>query len=399
MKRRDFLKHLAKGALASPFFTSMVLPSAVSAADYSWLEKLMDSMGGSGSGDSGSSMEGLDFTKLASLINLDPACLQYVAIPSPCCPLCPNVHPVTHFLPVLFIEAYTGLGDSVFAKVGNPSTGTRVNENAKHQGFEVRVWEIPKSAIKTAMAGQSCRFCDPERAVSGGFGGMSGGFLGGGNTSSSSLDSICGFSDQATSGLLGSFNEMTGEMFGGCAPKLLYDSEFDYFNWRTGCRDLEKAAKAAATCAVEAGKRGLSNIGSSVGMGGGMGGADGSDECLGQWGGLYPRQMTTRGHAEILAAAKTAYRGLHVAKYEYESVDYEIEQGGKLQFVYPDNSECMIPGSQGSQELESELNPSDDGLYGFLWWTRLFCCKTQQQIAGNCTGDQVEDMTECLGGG
>lgn len=333
----------------------------------------------SSAGGTGLSASSLDFSSLAGMIAPTAQCLEYV-VGGPCCGWCPSRLIVTHYLPVLFLEVYSGFGDSVFGQTGNVTTGTRVSDH-RNQTYEVRVWEIPDAVIDAAMGGQSCMLCSSQQAR------MAGQLTSAlSQTEGSPSGGLCG-SDKATMGLLGSFNKALDGLDMDCAPRLLYDTALDVLNWRTGCRDLGLNLSSAVACdsAVSgtASKLGISGLGKM-------------DTCVGKWGSLYPRQLRSVQMADILAAAMSAYRALHISSFTLGTNPYDGSQNGKLQFVYPDASLCFHPGEPSAREIESQVQISDNGMYGFLWWVRVSCCKSVTDLSGVCVPES--SVTSICGG-
>ena len=143
------------------------------------------------------------------------------------------------------------------------------------------------------------------------------------------------------------------------APALAYASEVDWFNWRTGCRDL---AEATATSA-------LSPL---------VCGADaGNPACIGRWGPLRPRQMRDIGPGPVLHSAKTAVRAMSIAREQLGSFPYAVDTRGKLQQVYPAASACFAVGQIPLPQTPAAQRPvvtSADGRYGWIYWRPTSCC-------------------------
>ncbi len=150
-------------------------------------------------------------------------------------------------------------------------------------------------------------------------------------------------------------------------PTLVYASEVDAFNWRTGCRDLaDPAIQVAALqwrCAAAA----------AAGFDAGAA----PPYCLGRWGLMVPRQMRDIGPTPPLYSAKTAMRAMSIAREQLGTLPYPVDAAGKLQQVYPAPSACFRVGQLPLPQAPDSPRPvvrSTDGRYAWLYWRRSSCC-------------------------
>jgi hypothetical protein len=130
---------------------------------------------------------------------------------------------------------------------------------------------------------------------------------------------------------------------------LAYASEFDALNWRTGCRDLQRAALPGADLAGS----------------------------LGGWGSLYPRQMRDLGTSPVVYSAKSAYRALSIAREQLGTFGAPVDLAARMQQAYPAVSACFGVGEQPLPELARSPQPvraSADGRYGWFYWRPVTCC-------------------------
>jgi hypothetical protein len=302
---------------------------------------------------------GLSAGNIASLLSIDPITLEYLVF-GPCCVLCPTNLIVKHYQPVLMVEVIRGAADSLFAGPGSAALAPLgVSVHTKHKkNFAVRIWQIPDWAIDLAMGFQSCKLCGEGKAPR--------------NTLSSPtsfLTSLCS-ADSLITEALEKFNEALPD----CFPKLLYDTNFD-IDWRTGCSDQAIVNSAASMACSSAGS--LQSVGLNI---------PGLDEyCIGNWGPLYPRQMSWQVEDPKMGAAFASMRALSLAA-EKGYVEYSTKASlGKLQITSP----TPMPGFKAGTTLgrtSIETAPvSSNGVYSFVWWLPVTCCKSITQISGLCT--------------
>lgn len=275
-------------------------------------------------------------------------CLEYVG--GGCCGQYCTHFPVTHFLPVLFIEVVNSPADTVASGSGSllPNLNTRTTGADKN--FEVRIWDISKPASRAIQEMMRCTSCDLDWAEA------SNAVMSFGK-SDDSASMPCGVPDCSLNKLFA--KDDSNEVH------LVYDTEIDTINWRSGCRDLLASLNplTAATCVAE-------NVASSFDAS--IDSSDGADQkCVGSWGPLKPRQMKSH-TTEIVAAAYAGYRALHIARYAIGSTGWDVGSKGKMQHVYPTSDTCFRAG-QGALDIET-VPASTDGKYGFVWWVRVGCC-------------------------
>jgi len=144
-------------------------------------------------------------------------------------------------------------------------------------------------------------------------------------------------------------------------PSLLYASEIDWQNWRTGCRDL--AAVTART--------GLAPLACAAGP------EFAADNCIGRWGPLRPRQMRDIGPTPLLYSAKTAVRAMSLAREQLGLFPFPVDTQGKLQQAYPALSACFAVGQLPLPQLPWSARPvsvSTDGRYAWIYWRQTTCC-------------------------
>jgi hypothetical protein len=303
---------------------------------------------------------GLSAGNIASLLSIDPITLEYRVF-GPCCVLCPTNLIVKHYQPVLLIEVIRGAADSIFAGPGSASlapAGVVVHTKRK-KNFAVRIWEVPDWAIDIAMGFQSCKLCGSGKAPKNNMG----------IPSSSFLASLCS-SDSLITEALEKFNDVLPA----CFPKLLYDTNFD-IDWRTGCSDQNKVNAAASLACTSSGiLQGLA--------GGGIPGI--TDYCIGNWGPLYPRQMAWHNSDPKMGAAIASMRALSLAG-EKGYIEYSTQASiGKLQLTSPLPVPGFIAGTTPARASIESAPASPTGVYSFVWWLPVTCCKSISSISGLC---------------
>lgn len=288
---------------------------------------------------------------VATLLSIDPLTLEYKVF-SPCCYFCPDYMVVSHYQPVVLCEVIKGGGDSVLGQpMGNMlSAGV---DNNDYTSMHVRLWQIPDWAVNIAMAGQGCKMCGVDAAMSSGLGPV--------------IPSLC---TVATDKLVGLATQQANKALPSCFPKLLYTTESDPA-WNTGCRDWLMFTPTDLEC---------STIGATIS------GMFGFERCIGtQWGPLYPRQMATPRDNPIVAAGIAAYRALHIARNALGSLPFDTSLAvGKLQQTSP---MVTVGWGAGSLPLDAQmlLGPvSPTHIYTFVWWLPVVCCKEYNEIFGFC---------------
>ena len=280
-------------------------------------------------------------------------CLRYMII-GLCIECCPPVivgYIVRHWLPVALVEVTKAPDDSLFVTGGSLQTGSRIKMGVmgipKHT-FETRIWGIDDNMRRYLTYNLSgCLWCSDNS---------------GDVTDLNSESPVESFLNRVANKTQGTCPISAPTHYASVAiikavqqfAKLVYSSELDFVHWRTGCRDISKAA--------------LEGLSSSVG----------------DWGPLYPRQMEALGTPDNVSAALTAYRALHLARYDLETFNQTVSEDGLMQPVYPDFGKCFGPGAP-YLEVDSKVGSSHDGRYCFIYWKPVTCCIKWQQLA-SCSG-------------
>lgn len=337
MKRRDFLSLFAAGAAAS----LMGVPRRAEAVP-----------------------------NIAGLLIPDPTCLQYMILGYCYCgiPPIPCGYRVRHWLPVGFVETVKGVGDTLVSPSTTPLTGTRVRKN-EAQGFEARVYEIPELLRRLVMP-EACMLCEGVST----------------KASSSIMNQLKGITEKAnvscggptTEALQSLISKVVEEVTSGTL-KLVYDSEMDPVNWRTGCRDLPVSSAlgflpvACATGSVLDTIKQISGIDLTNPI-------PGADFCVGTWGSVFPRQYRAQGLTEFVGSGMAAYRAMHIAAYTLNTFDYDVSTVGKLQPVFPTPSKCFFPGDSPLTVDWGRVS-SPNGNYGYIYWVPVSCCISFLQMA------------------
>jgi hypothetical protein len=133
---------------------------------------------------------------------------------------------------------------------------------------------------------------------------------------------------------------------------LVYASEQDADNWRSGCLD-QPALRSLA----------LPDCGRFP--------WGGPWECLGSLGPLRPRQMRETGLPQALASLKTAARAMSLAAEGGPAFAYTPGQQSRFQPLYPQGGSCFTV-----DQRPGGLVTSPDGRYGWLVWQPVECCVT-----------------------
>jgi len=331
-------------------------------------------------------------------IPLTPSCIQYRVLG--CCDMHCTSYVINHYLPVLLIEVVNKPGDSVFASpvisgVGGASGGVTGNTRiAKHheQGFEVRVWEISSKMRKAALGPVACAMCEDQYAK----------FNGYMDREANPPDPLLKSGSKQCGGdktLNMSLDKLTEISANTGAPKLVYSTELDPINWRTGCRDMQftaaKGPQIAVTCNAIALKSAASDVMSSLGFSYSANTSGPEEMCVGTWGPNYPRQYRSY-NTDITGAAHEAYRAIHIASRVLKKNKYAIS-GGKLQAFYPSAGQCFAPGANPA-EVDQKVRVSHNGKYGFIWWVPVTCCKSLSQMASCKTSTSASAGSLDMGG-
>jgi hypothetical protein len=297
--------------------------------------------------------------KILQQAGIDSDCAQIRVLGQCYCAGLPCGLRVQRYVPVAIVETTRAPGDSVLGSVPIPvppglgGLGTVSSlESATDNTAEAHVWTLPGASLP----GWPCAACNaasaarPAARVA---------------AQSGATAAACGAAS-AVAQALG-----TGAAFTAAAglPALAYSSEIDWFNWRTGCRDLVAADLVPALPGIACDGAPSASMPSST--------AAPADACIGHWGPLRPRQMRDIGPPPPLYAAKTAVRAMSIARDQLGNFAYPVDTSGKLQQVYPALSACFAVGSLPLPQLPASARPvvtSADGRYAWIYWRLTSCC-------------------------
>jgi hypothetical protein len=134
-----------------------------------------------------------------------------------------------------------------------------------------------------------------------------------------------------------------------------YSSAADFAQWRSGCRDKSASAE------MELGKAGCESNGAPKPN-------TNPSACIGQWGALAPRQSRQMGMKPQVAANKTAWRGLHMAR-TTGAVMFPVDSSTLINQAYPQRDMCKAPGTTPDSMM---ISPDDS--YGWIVWRNVTCC-------------------------
>ena len=292
---------------------------------------------------------------LARRISADPACTRSQVLGLCWCGAAPCGYLVRMYVPVAFVETVRSSADSLVlgASLAAPAAADTVSssQSALDNTAEAHAWLLSDAAWLVAK-GVPCMRCQPSDARSPP------------PAPSTAADFACG----STSAVLTALASSAASSFTSVLTALVYASEPDAVNWRTGCRDLVCAQDwltQVAACTPSA----VGSEQSTV--------ATGTPACVGQWGALYPRQMRDLGTAPVVYSAKTAYRALSVARDQLGTLAFPVDLAGRLQQAYPVTSTCFGVGEQPLPSVQSSGQPvqiSADGRYGWFYWRPVSCC-------------------------
>ncbi len=289
-----------------------------------------------------------------------PACTQTQVLGLCWCSGAPCGYRVRMYVPVAFVETVRAPGDSLLA-ASLPSLASMAasiesgvldgapTASAAHSGLdrtaEVHAWALGDAAW--AMAGAApCLQCRPANARSAP------------PAAHAAASLPCGPAVMPAADLLGSL--LAG--WSAVLPTLVYASEADALNWRTGCRD--QIGLALGQLAIAPG--------------------------LGQWGPLYPRQMRDLGTGAVVYSAKTAYRALSIARDQLAAFTAPVDLAAHMQQAYPVVSACFKIGEQPLPEATTSAQPvstSADGRYGWFYWRPVSCCVGLDSLARCAAGN------------
>lgn len=254
---------------------------------------------------------------------------------------------VRRYVPVAIVETVRSPGDSLIAALpflpstlpgvlgavsGLGATGSSSLSTTDNTA-EVHVWTLADLPIP----GLSCLACGPSSALVPAAPPTDGG---------SAAATLCGAvaaTDQTLAAAAGAL-AVPG------MPRLVYASELDAVNWRTGCRDVAPALAALATGAMP---------------------------TVGAWGALLPRQMRVIGPPPRLYSALTGVRAMSLARDQLGAFPFPVDTQGKMQQAYPVVSACFRVGRLPLPTAPAAAMPvevSPDGRYAWVYWRPVVCC-------------------------
>lgn len=329
----------------------------------------------------------IDPISLNMKINPDPSCTEYKVVGA--CMKGPlNVGALVNmYVPVAFIETVGAPGDSLlavpnFSSLIKAASGLNAfsvgqsNHSGMDNSFEAKVWAFPDSVMTWSPIMPKCLVCMPSEAVD--------------LTVKSPSPPSLGC--ELASGVASKITSLTSSISIPYMPTLVYASELDALNWRTGCRDLTITnilQSNAFTCSANALAGSANNLIGKLGGSNPISKYFEGDLCLGAWGALFPRQMRDVGNVATVASAKTAYRALSVAKTQFmasNNIKFAVNTKGKMQQAYPAVSACFKPGDSPLPTAPLSTKPvkaSSDGAYGWIYWQTVTCCVTYSNLQ-NC---------------
>ncbi len=254
---------------------------------------------------------------------------------------------VRRYVPVAIVETVRSPGDSLVAAIpflpstlpgalaaatGLDTTGSSSLSTTDNTA-EVHVWTLASLPIP----GLSCLACGPSSAL----------VPAAPPASAGSAGPRCGGALTATEQALAT---AAGALATLGMPRLVYASELDVMNWRTGCRDGASTIAALAT---------------------------GSMPTIGAWGALLPRQMRDIGPPPRLYSALTGVRAMSLARDQLGTFPFPVDTQGKLQQAYPVVSACFPVGGLPLPTAPASAMPtvaSPDGRIAWVYWRPVVCC-------------------------
>ena len=253
---------------------------------------------------------------------------------------------VQRYVPVAIVETTRTPGDSLVAASGLPALpevigGTRSSSlSITDTTAEAHVWSFPRVPIP----GVDCATCSAASAQVP-------------ILTTVTAPDIC----EPVARTAQAIGALRQQLDAPVLPSLLYASELDWQNWRTGCRDL-----AIATAQI-----GLAPLACAAGP------EFAADNCIGRWGPLRPRQMREPGPTPPLYSAKTAVRAMSLAREQLGLFAFPVDTQGKPQQAYPALSACFAVGQLPLPQLPWSARPvsvSMDGRYAWIYWPQTTCC-------------------------
>jgi hypothetical protein len=288
----------------------------------------------------------LDAVGLLARLYPDADCAQQRVIGVCHCGSLPCGIRLERYVPVAIVETTRAPGDSLvdFLPVPAPLAGSTVSSalSMTDNTAEVHVWSVPG----VPLPGLGCVTCGAADAALPA-------------VATEVASAACGPVAPVVQALRAA---PAGGLWG---PRLAYASELDALNWRTGCRDLTNPALALLA-------------GPSACLWSRVDARPGRDSyCLERWGSLIPRQMRDIGPNPLLYSAKTALRGMSVARDQIGNFPFPVDTDGQLQQAYPALSACFRVGQLPLPQAPLSGRPalvSPDGRYAWIYWRRATCC-------------------------
>lgn len=326
---------------------------------------------------------GLSPVELAQRINPSPGCTQSHVVGVCYCGYVPCGYWLEMYVPAAFVETVVRAGDTLLAApdfaallnrgapLGAPFGAGSSALSTTDNSAESRVWRLNDQTQLLSRL-PPCVTCRPSDAQAPA--------LAGSGAASSSAP--CDPAGVIAAEILGVASRLEIPAM----PSLMYASELDLTNWRTGCRDLSLANALRSngfTCSA-------AGIAQWLSADTALGRLIGADACVGRWGPLYPRQMRDIGNNPVVHSVKTGYRALSIARDQLGVLPIPVDLAGRMQQAYPKVSACFAIGTLPLPEPPWSSQPavaSPDGRYGWIYWRPVLCCV------------RYEKITQCLNGG
>lgn len=365
-------------------------------ADRSLMGPASSNSSPSASGSTSGFSLGSSGMNLENAINLDSSCLDFRVYGW--CPYTDKVL-ISHYYPVALIELIRSPGDNAFGgDVANKAMASRTTKRVQN-GFEVRIWDIGPLVDQMGQ----CMLCTSAEAQIGKLlNGLSTDIFSdlGGQLTEMGLEldkmaeangQACGPTPQQVKQQIDKFNRAS-------KIDLFYTTELDVINWRTGCRDLSKEGFSSNMKCLYNDVTGDLNGAFDLDIG--LFDDDGK-ECVGAWGSVIPRQYRAV-NTEVVSAAFTGWRGLHVSNFDLKNFKYAFSMNTKLQHAHPVVSKCFKPG-RSAIFVEKDTFSSPNGNYAFIYWVPTACCRGFSAIAA-CQAllqakEQAENASDAAGVG
>jgi len=333
-------------------YTSLILSTSLVVPFAQALNIQCDGDGASDDSNEGAEDKDKD---IVAMLNIDPETLAYVTS-GPCCWYCEDLWIVSHYQPVAFIEIFRDSADSLFAQADSEeSSEFAVNvDKDSYVGSHVRIYELKDFHVDQAMAYQGCKLCGIEAARKE-------------PPPSDEEKCVQTFHDDFMKDMMDQMNESLDLCW---MPKLVYDTTMDFL-WTMNYCDIIDAGSDGPYCDAN-------NIFSF----------DIEDikepKCIGELGSIKPRQQANVDTDPRRSAARSAYRAIHLAR-EKEFFEFDADPiKGKLQLVSPHKKTGYAPGTEDHMDTLNDCEAQTKGLYGFVWWVPVGCCKERSDVMGFC---------------